>query len=294
MTYCGFISILGLTNVGKSTLVNALTGAKVTIVSPKVQTTRHQIRGILTEEDRQIVFIDTPGLFKPRRRLDEAMIGAAWQALQESDVCLLVIDANRPNLKVIDSVFASRRPKRLFVAFNKVDQVDKPDLLRLASHVAQSLNPEKVFMISALREKGLSDLRRALFEALPESPWFYDPESLTDQSQRMWASEITREQLYLQLHEELPYDTWVETLKWENLADGSALIHQTIYVNKSAQKKIVVGAHGSRIKEISEKARHILAQELDHPVHLYLHVKVQDNWSERSDIYQYLGLSHQN
>lgn len=286
-TRCGFCAVLGLPNAGKSTLVNKLVGGKVSIVSPKAQTTRHRILGITVENESQLILVDTPGVFKPRRQLDQAMIQVAWTASADADLCIVLVDATLTDFTE-NKKLLQKCPGSLLV-LNKIDRVPRQRLLE----IAQELTHERVtavFMISALHEDGVSDLREAIGKHLPEGPWLFDVDALTDQPQRLWAAELTREQLYWQLQQELPYDTWVETQHWENFANGSVRIDQVIYVNREAQKKIVIGTGGKRIKAISSAARQEIARHLGNDVHLFLHVKVQENWSERADIYRFLGL----
>jgi len=284
---CGFVAVLGLPNAGKSTLVNKLVGGKVSIVSPKAQTTRHRILGITIEDKTQLILIDTPGVFKPRRQLDKAMIQTAWTASTEADLCVVLVDATLPDFTENKNLL--RQCPGSLLVLNKIDRLPRQRLLEITQELTQAAVVD-VFMISALHEDGVPDLRKALGKSLPEGPWLFEVDALTDQPQRLWAAELTREQIYWQLQQELPYDTWVETQQWENFANGSVRIDQVIYVNREAQKKIVVGAGGKRIKAISCAARQEIARHLGTDVHLFLRVKVQENWSDRIDVYRFLGL----
>ncbi|MEI8295130.1 MAG: GTPase Era [Alphaproteobacteria bacterium] len=287
-TRCGFVAVLGLPNAGKSTLVNSLAGGKVSIVSHKAQTTRHRILGITVAGDAQLVLVDTPGVFAPRRQLDRSMVKAAWGARAEADFCLVLVDASLKNL-TDNKKLLQKCPGALLV-LNKIDRMPRQRLLAVAQELTRDTDVADVFMISALRNDGIDDLRESLGKRVPVGPWVFDADALTDQPQRLWAAELTREQLYWQLNQELPYDTWVETERWENFANGSSRIDQIIYVNREAQKKIVIGARGERIKAISIAARQEMIRHLGAQVHLFLRVKVQENWSEKADIYRFLGL----
>jgi GTP-binding protein Era len=287
-TRCGFVTILGLPNAGKSTLVNSLAGGKVSIVSHKAQTTRHRILGITVEDNAQLVLVDTPGVFAPRRQLDRSMVQAAWAAVAEADICVVLVDASLKNFTEAKKLL-QKCPGALLV-LNKIDRLPRPRLLAVAQELTRDTVVGDVFMISALRNDGVADLRKVLGERLPVGPWLFDADALTDQPQRLWAAELTREQLYWQLQQELPYDTWVETERWENFTNGSVRIDQIIYVNREAQKKIVIGAGGERIKAISCASRQEMAHHLGIEVHLFVRVKVQENWSDKADIYRFLGL----
>ncbi len=290
---CGFVAVLGATNVGKSTLVNALVGVKVSIVSHKVQTTRVPVRGIALEGDSQMVFIDTPGIFNPKRRLDRAMVDAAWGGAEDADVVVLVLDAARgvdeDAAKIIDKLKTSRM-KRV-VVLNKIDRVeDKPRLLALTKHVDGLIRFDRLFMISASNGKGVPALKSYLAETMPLGPWHYAEDDVTDAPLRVLAAEITRERIYHWLHEELPYSTTVETTSWKTLKDGSARIEQTIFVERDGQKAIVLGKNGATIKQISMEARRAIADIADHPVHLFLFVKVRENWGSDPERYREMGL----
>lgn len=290
---CGFVAVIGPTNAGKSTLVNALVGAKVAIVSHKVQTTRAPIRGIAMEGNSQIIFIDTAGIFNPKRRLDRAMVDAAWGGLEDADAVLLVIDAAAgmdDDVKgIIERLKAARMPK--IVILNKIDRVDdKPRLLSLAKMVDEQLAPDRIFMISATEGQGIKDLRSYLANLVPPGPWHYSEDDVTDVPMRTQAAEMTRESVYRFLHQELPYTTTVETTDWKSLKDGSARVEQTIYVERDSQKKIVLGKGGDTIKKISSTARHAIEEMAGHRVHLFLFVKVRENWESDPERYREMGL----
>lgn len=290
---CGFVAVIGPTNAGKSTLVNALVGAKVAIVSHKVQTTRAPIRGIAMEGNSQIIFIDTAGIFNPKRRLDRAMVDAAWGGLEDADAVLLVIDAAvsmDDDVKgIIERLKSARMPK--IVILNKIDRVDdKPRLLSLAKMVDEQLAPDRIFMISATEGQGIKDLRTYLANLVPPGPWHYSEDDVTDVPMRTQAAEMTRESVYRFLHQELPYTTTVETTDWKSLKDGSARVEQTIYVERDSQKKIVLGKGGDTIKKISSTARHAIEEMAGHRVHLFLFVKVRENWESDPERYREMGL----
>jgi GTP-binding protein Era len=288
-TRAGFVAVIGAPNAGKSTLVNALVGQKVAIVSPKAQTTRSRLMGIAIADQAQILLVDTPGIFEPRRRLDRAMVAAAWTGAHDADLVLLVIDASE---RVRDEIFEEleKRQHPLFLVLNKIDLVKKPALLALAADLTERLNPDKVFMISATQGDGVPDLKQALAEAMPEGPWLYPADEVSDATDRMIAAELTREQVVNQLHQELPYATAVETETWEDRADGSTMIRQQILVERDSQKAIVIGKGGRRLKEIGALARAEIAQHLGRPVHLFLHVKVNPKWDEDRGLYREIGL----
>lgn len=292
-TRCGFIAILGATNAGKSTLVNALVGAKVTIVSRKVQTTRTPIRGIAISGSSQLVFIDTPGIFRPRRRLDRAMVHAAWVGADEADIVGLIVDAARgldeSVEQILDKLADMRKPRILIL--NKIDRVeDKTKLLKLAAALSARVPFEQVFMISALNLDGVEDLKNWLAEAVPEGPWHYPEDELSDLPMRVLAAEITRERIYHWLHKELPYAITVETTSWKELRDGSVRIEQTIFVERDSQRSIVLGKGGRTIKQISSQARQEIQEILGEPVHLFLFVKVREGWERDPERYREMGL----
>jgi len=288
----GFVAVIGAPNAGKSTLVNALVGQKVAIVSPKAQTTRARLMGIAIHDQTQVLLVDTPGIFEPRRRLDRAMVAAAWTGAQDADLILFVIDAaagmNAEVGRIISSLAERKQP--LLVALNKIDLVKKAKLLGLSAEVTERLNPEKVFMISAANGDGVADLKGALADAMPAGPWLYPEDDVSDATDRMIAAELTREQVVNQLHQELPYATVVETESWEDRPDGSTVINQQIIVERDSQKGIVIGKGGRRLKEIGAAARTEIAQHLGRPVHLYLHVKVEPKWGEDRSLYREIGL----
>jgi len=291
-TRAGFVAVIGAPNAGKSTLVNAIVGQKVAIVSGKPQTTRARLMGIAIVGGAQILLVDTPGIFEPRRRLDRAMVAAAWTGAQDADLILLVIDAAAGVKDGVERIISSlsNRKRPLFLALNKIDLVNKGALLGLATDLAAQLNPAKVFMISAAEGDGVADLKRALAEAMPQGPWLYPEDEISDATDRMIAAELTREQIVNQLHQELPYASAVETEKWEDRPDGSTVINQQIIVERESQKAIVIGKSGRRLKSIGAAARTEIAQHLGRPVHLYLHVKVEPKWDEDRSLYREIGL----
>ena len=289
---CGLIAVVGAPNAGKSTLVNALVGQKVAIVSPKAQTTRARLMGIAIEGDAQLLLVDTPGIFDPRRRLDRAMVAAAWGGAEGADLIALVIDAKAKfgsgTRALVDQIAARSEPK--IVILNKVDVADKEPLLTLASELQAMLDPEAIFMVSALTADGIPDLKRALADRMPEGPWHFPEDQVSDASERMLAAEVTREQLYLQLRAELPYDSAIETEKYEERRDGSVAIHQQILVARDTQRAIILGHRGARLKEIGQKAREELSRITGQKVHLFLHVKVNPRWEEDRGLYREIGL----
>jgi GTP-binding protein Era len=291
-TRCGFVALIGAPNAGKSTLTNALVGSKVAIVTPKVQTTRTLLRGIAIEGRAQLVFIDTPGIFAPRRRLDRAMVASAWGGAQDADIVALLIDAGKgidaETAAILDKLGEVRQPKLLIL--NKVDLADKPSLLALAKAANERVGFEATFMISALGGDGVADVRRWLADHAPEGPWHYPADEVSDAPLRQLASEITREKLYLKLHQELPYQSTVETESWTERKDGSVRIEQTVYVERESQRKIVLGKSGQTIKAIGAAARRELAGILGHPVHLFLFVKVREGWGDDPERYRQMGL----
>jgi GTPase len=290
---CGFVTVLGATNAGKSTLVNALVGAKVAIMSHKVQTTRAPIRGIAIEGQSQIVFIDTAGIFNPKRRLDRAMVDAAWSGLEDADAVLLVIDAvtelDDDTAQIVERLKTARMPR--IAVLNKIDRVeDKTKLLTLAKALDQQLAFDRIFMVSALDGKGVDDLRSYLAGIVPAGPWHHAEDDVTDVPMRTQAAELTRECIYRFLHQELPYTTTVETTSWDTFKDGSARVEQTIYVERDSQKKIVLGKGGATIKRISTEARRSIEEMAGHRVHLFLFVKVRENWESDPERYREMGL----
>ena len=289
---CGLVAVVGAPNAGKSTLVNALVGQKVAIVSPKAQTTRARLMGIAMEGETQLLLVDTPGIFDPRRRLDRAMVAAAWGGAEGADLVALVVDADKPGGRRLDAVVEvlAARAEPKVVILNKVDVAAKEALLALAQRLHQALDPQAIYMVSALTGDGVTDLKRALAAAMPEAPWHFPEDQVSDASERMMAAEVTREQLYLQLHAELPYASAIETEKFEERRDGSVAIHQQILVSRDTQKAIILGARGARLKEIGSRARTEMATLLDRKVHLFLHVKVNPRWEEDRSLYQEIGL----
>lgn len=293
---CGFVAVIGEPNAGKSTLTNQLVGQKVSIVSSKVQTTRQRVLGIALHQDAQIILIDTPGIFSPKKRLDRAMVAVAWEAEKDADVVMLLTDASDKKqthtLEILKKMTKINSKQRFFLIINKIDLVSKQTLLELAAQFNTFENIDKIFMISALSGNGVCDLLTTLSETVPQGPWLFPEDQVSDLPQRMWASEITREHLYHNLHQELPYETYVETEAWEEFDNGSVKINQIIYVNRDGQKSIILGKHGSMIKKISQTAREELTSLLDRPVHLFIHVKVAHNWAERSAAYTLMGLQY--
>ena len=292
MTHCGLVAVLGAPNAGKSTLVNALVGQKVAIVSPKAQTTRARLLGVAIEGEAQLLLVDTPGIFAPQRRLDRAMVAAAWGGTEGADVLALVVDGKGgtgPKVTDIAEALAGR-PEPKYLILNKVDVADKPRLLVHAEKLNALVPFAETFFVSAQTGDGLSDLKRALAAAMPSGPWHYPEDQVSDATERALAAEVTREQLYLQLHAELPYSAAVETEKFEDRPDGSAEIHQQILVERPTQRAIVLGKGGTRIREIGARARAELSALWERPVHLYLHVKVKPGWDEDREVYKDIGL----
>lgn len=294
-TRAGFVALIGEPNAGKSTLLNRMVGAKVSIVTHKVQTTRARIRGIAMEGAAQIVFVDTPGLFRPRRRLDRAMVAAAWGGAADADIVVLLVEAHRGLTDGVRAILDALREKlpartRVALAINKIDRVKAEALLALAETLNAAFPFEKTFMISAERGHGVEDLKRWLAAELPEGPWFYPEDQIADLPMRMIAAEITREKLTLRLHEELPYQLTVETEHWQEREDGSARIDQVIYVARDGHKGIVLGKGGETIKAVGREARVEIAEFLGRPVHLFLQVKVRENWQEERERYSEMGL----
>ena len=293
-TRCGFVALIGAPNSGKSTLTNALVGAKVSIVTHKAQTTRGPVRGIALVGDAQVILVDTPGIFQPKRRLDRAMFHAAFDRAAEADLVAVVIDSHRALDDALDPLFKHlpevRRPT--IAVLNKIDLVARPDLLRLTTELAARHAFEKVFMVSALTGDGIADLKSYLADYVPPGPWLFPDDQLTDASLRQTAAEITREKLFLRLHEELPYALTVETTDWKELKDRSIRVEQTIYVERESQRKIVLGAKGQTIKEISMAARKDIAEMAGVPVHLFLFVKVRERWGDDPERHREMGLDY--
>ena len=289
---CGFIAVVGAPNAGKSTLVNALVGQKVAIVTAKAQTTRTRLMGVAIEGEAQILLLDTPGIVQPKRRLDRAMVAAAWSSAQDADLIALVIDSSagitRGVAEMIERLKERREPK--IVILNKVDLGRKEALLTLAADLNERLEAEEIFFVSATTGDGIAELKSALAARVPAGPWHFPADQVSDATDRMLAAEVTREQLYLQLHAELPYESAIETEKFEERKDGSAAIHQQILVARDSQKAIVLGKRGARIKAIGEAARAELSNLLGRKVHLFLHVKVNPQWEEDRGLYREIGL----
>jgi GTP-binding protein Era len=292
MTRCGYVALLGAANVGKSSLVNALVGAKVAIVSAKAQTTRARVTGIAIAGETQIVLLDLPGIFVPKRRLDRAMVDAAWRGVEDADRVLLIVDATSG---LDDAALAAiaglnERGVTADAVINKIDAVKRPALLGLAEKVNAAGRFDRVFMVSAETGDGVADLRTWIAGCMPEGPWLFPEDQLMDLSERLFAAEITREQIFRQLHQELPYAAAVTTDRWKENADGSARVDQTIFVERDGQKAIVIGAGGTRLKAIGAAARAELSKALDRPIHLFVHVKVAPEWGEQRDFYRDWGL----
>jgi GTP-binding protein Era len=291
-TRCGFVALIGAPNVGKSTLVNALVGSKVTIVSPKVQTTRTLVRGIAMEGRSQLVFIDTPGIFAPRRRLDRAMVTSAWSGAHDADIVALLIDAKSGIDEEADAILGRLGDvaSRKLLILNKVDLVQKPKLLALAQEANGRAQFAATFMVSALTGDGIGEVKAWLAAQAPEGPWHYPEDQISDAPLRSLASEITREKLFNRLHQELPYRSTVETDAWKELRDGSVRIEQTIFVERESQRKIVLGKSGQSIKAIGAEARGEIAKIIDQPVHLFLFVKVREDWGDDPERFREMGL----
>ncbi len=289
---CGFAAVIGAPNAGKSTLVNALVGAKVSIVTHKAQTTRARLRGIAIAGKSQIVLVDTPGIFAPKRRLDRAMVETAWTEAREADVAVLVVDAARGLDDVVEPIFRQARELSipLVLALNKVDKIEKAKLLALAADASERLVLERLLMISALSGDGVEDLKEYLASRMPAGPWLFPEDQIADAPLRQWAAEVTREKMFLRLHDEIPYLSTVETTDWKQRNDGSIRIDQTIFVERESQRKIVLGAKGQAIKQISMEARREIAEGIELPVHLFLFVKVRENWADDPERYREMGL----
>ena len=293
---CGLVAVIGAPNAGKSTLVNALVGQKVAIVSAKAQTTRARLMGIALEQtdkaNAQIILADTPGIFEPRRQLDRAMVAAAWEGTKEADAVMLVIDAAKKNRTGLADILETlkNRPERKLLVLNKVDLIAKEPLLVLAQELTGIVDFEEVFFTSASTGDGVAQLKARLAALMPAGPWHFPEDQVSDASERLLAAEITREQLYRQLHDELPYDSTVRPESYTLRKDGSIEIHQQIVIARDSQKPIVLGKRGARVKAIGEAARKELAEILGAPVHLFLHVKVDEKWAETREIYEEIGL----
>ena len=290
--HCGLVAVIGAPNAGKSTLVNALVGQKVAAVSAKAQTTRARLLGIALAGETQIILADTPGIFAPRRRLDRAMVAAAWEGAVEADAILLVVDSVKQRRHELAPLLETLkdRPERKLLVLNKVDAGAKEPLLALAQELTAAVEFAEVFFVSALTGDGVAELKERLAALMPEGPWHYPEDQVSDASERLLACEVTREQLYRQLHDELPYDAAVRPEKYEHRKDGSIEIHQQVVIARDSQKPIVLGKRGARIKAIGEAARKELAEMLGQRVHLFLHVKVDEHWADSREIYEEMGL----
>ena len=293
-TRCGYVALIGAPNAGKSTLLNRLVGHKLAIVTPKAQTTRSRLLGIAIEGPAQIVFVDTPGIFAPRRRLDRAMVSAAWSGAEDADETVLLVDAargvDRDTRRILDRL--AERGRKSVLGLNKIDLVRRDTLLGLAATLSKEGRFDPVFMISGLSGDGVEDVKRHLAAAVPPGPWLFPEDQLSDAPEHLIASEVTREQVFLQLHDELPYASTVETESWEDRRDGSVRIEQVIYVERQSQRAIVLGDRGQRIKAIGARARAELEQMLERRVHLFLFVKVRQNWGEDRERFAALGLDY--
>lgn len=289
---CGHVAVIGAPNAGKSTLVNALVGQKVAIVSPKAQTTRVRLMGVALEGDAQIILVDTPGIFAPNRRLDRAMVAAAWEGATEADLVLMVVDGRGGAGPKVEKVLENlkNRPERKWLLLNKVDIAAKDKLLTLTQKLADACEFEEIFYISANTGEAVAELKTAIAAAMPEGEWHFPEDQVSDATDRLMAAEITREQLYLQLHEELPYASTVETEKYVERDDGSLEIYQQILVERSTQRAIILGKGGTRIKSIGAAAREEIGKSMGVKVHLYLHVKVKPDWDEDRSVYRDMGL----
>ena len=289
---CGVVAVIGAPNAGKSTLVNQLVGQKVAITSPKAQTTRARMLGIALHDDVQMILVDTPGIFTPRRKLDRAMVSAAWEGAEAADAVLLLVDPVKQRRHELEPLLEAleKRPERKILVLNKVDVAKKEPLLMLAQELAGKAEFAEIFFISALTGDGVPEMKQALAEMMPEGPWHYPEDQVSDASERLLAAEVTREQLYQQLHEELPYDSAVRPESYTQRPDGSVEIRQQIVIGRGSQKPIVLGKGGARIKAIGEAARKELSEMLGVKVHLFLHVKVSEKWDEDKEIYEEIGL----
>lgn len=291
---CGFVSIIGAPNAGKSTLLNTLIGEKVSIVSPKVQTTRSIVRGIYCEADTQIIFLDTPGIFKPKKRLERAMVKAAWDSRGETDLVMLVVDASKKGIdqETRDIISNLDQNKKSILILNKIDKIARDKLLERSLQLNELHPFEATFMVSALKQNGTKDIIPYIKDRIPTTPWMFPEDQVSDMPNRLLASEITREKLFLALHDELPYGLTVYTESWEVFENNSIKIDQTIFIERENHKKIILGKGGQKIKSIGEKARLELEDLLGERIHLKLFVKVKENWAEDPEFYQGAGLDH--
>lgn len=289
---CGFVAIIGAPNAGKSTLLNALVGAKVAIVTHKVQTTRTRVTGIGMHENTQLVFIDTPGIFEPKRRLDRAMVNAAWKGSEDAETTVLLVDAKRGITDDVERIIEGLKNagRKAILVLNKIDTVKRDALLALTQALNETELFTDTFMISALSGDGVADLKAFLADLAPVGPWMYPEDQISDTTMRLLAAEITREKIYLRLHEELPYATTVETEKWEEKKDGSVRIEQVIHIQRESQKGIVIGKGGSMLKLLGKLAREDMIENFGRTVHLFLHVRVTERWADDRTVYQDMGL----
>lgn len=291
-SHCGFVALLGAPNAGKSTLINSLVGSKISIVTHKVQTTRTRFIGIALHKDNQIIFVDTPGIFEPKKRLERAMVSAAWAGASDADVIVVLVDAERRiddnSRRIIDGLKEAGR--KAILAINKIDVIRRDSLLSLVSELNEMGDFSEVMLISALKGDGLEDLKDVISGYLPQGPWLYPEDQMTDITERMLAAEVTREKFFLRLHQELPYAATVETESWQEKKDGSVRIEQIIYVERDTQKAIVIGKGGRSLKEIGKMAREELEEMFDRRVHLFIFVKVRKNWSDDRERYANMGL----
>jgi len=292
MSKCGFIAVVGAPNAGKSTLINSLVGSKVTIVSPKVQTTRHQILGVIIQDETQLILVDTPGIFStPKRSLEKAMVRSAWNSLRDADGIMLIVDVSERHFDETYQILKhlEQYKRKVAIVLNKIDLVPKDKLLELAQTFSRSF-VDQIFMISALIGDGVQAIKEYWAQYLPEGPWLFPEDQLSDLPKRLFAAEITREEIFNRLHEELPYSIWVETESWEEKKDGSIKITQLIYVQRESQRPIVLGKGGQQIKAIGAASRKQLSAILGRPVHLFLQVKVKEKWVEDPRLYASIGL----
>jgi GTPase len=291
-TKAGFVALIGAPNAGKSTLLNSLVGSKVSIVSRKVQTTRALVRGIAIEGEAQLIFVDTPGIFKPKRRLDRAMVTSAWGGAGDADVIALLLDVRKGIDEEAEAILAklSELKRQKVLILNKIDLIERSKLLAMAAKLNEQVPFAHTFMISALKGDGIETMKRQLAQMMPEGPWLYPEDQISDAPLRMLAAEITREKIYERLHEELPYESTVETDQWQVRPDGSVRIEQTVFVERDSQRKIVLGKGGQTIKAIGQAARREIAEIAETPVHLFLFVKVRENWSDDPERYREMGL----
>lgn len=291
-TRCGFVALVGAPNAGKSTLLNALVGAKVSIVTHKAQTTRSQIRGVVTEGETQLILVDTPGIFAPKRRLDRAMVKSAWSGAGDADLVALIVDASKGLNAEVNEILEGLAaiPHRKILVLNKVDTVKHESLLELSETINARVQFERTFMISALKGSGVADFLKAAAEMTPLGPWHFPEDHLTDLTQALTAAEVTREKLFLRIHDEIPYNATVETERFQVQKDGSFRIDQVIYVTRDTHKKIILGKGGQTIKAIGSDSRTDLSKMFETPVHLFLFVKVRDNWADKPEHYREMGL----